>query len=793
MEATTSKPVRSITLILVDWQCYEQRRTLMRAQSQWRSCGWNPQVEFADSRYTDLNASGDDVASLIRQSDSDLIAIVDNGFVPDQHLVSWLANNLGDESEVHTIYHRNRANKRTTNFFLWMYSFLTKLLLRISKTQFKPGIVLFRRDQELLDWTAGSDEFSSTTLLALARLHGRKIHETELSPRQPLTEPIKTRHVNREMANCLRFWWNRIMFPCQSGLSRDPGIRKTELRNPAPGPVARSLGWAALIVATLAVMSLNLGFPFFEPDEARNAQLALNIFQSGEWNTLTLAGDRYWDKPPLLAWATATSMHWFGVNEFSARLPGNLAAILTVLLTLGIGQRLLGFRAALLSGFLLLASSAFVFSGRFITMDSGLTMCSTIALLAGYQAIFRRQFSLGWWMLAATAVGLGMLCKGPVILVLCLPPLIAASWLAENRALLAPRMWIWGTAIIALIAGPWYLATAFVHPDFLSYFFWTHHVVRYADAFNHAQPFWFYIPVILIGMFPASLMIPSTIRKLTTRRGESRLVRPPEVGYLLLSSVWIIGFFSLSQSKLPTYILPACPLICLLMGWVIDSTVFAKTSRLPHWLKVAPVQAGAAMILLIVLIQLGLLFWFNETRGATVFTLFVPLVLSLVWWTSSRSQARPDIAWSGLALIAIVFSIYGIGRLAPKVAESRSTHMAALEIRSQPEFDAAKVIFFGREDYGASFTLPKRDIVSFQPAEMNEMCEYLYEHPTAVIVSSDDVIENLRVALDWHIELNENTEHRHLYTSRKGNIRSARLAQIERQQAAREKRRSSLK
>jgi dolichol-phosphate mannosyltransferase len=787
MEAHPSKSGRSLTLILVDWQNYEERRTIMRSQSQVHSFGWIPHVEFADSRYTDAKASGDDVASLIRQSDSELIAIVDDGFVPEKHLLTWLAD-FNCNSEVHTIYHRNRANNRVTNFILQICSLLTKLLLRVGKTRFKPGMAVFKRDQELIDWVAGTDDFDMTRLLALARLHGRKIHEAELSPRQPPTEPIKTRHVNREMADCIRFWWNRIMFPNTSAVSNvlkpDDG---TGLR------LTRAMGWATLIAATLAVLSFNLGFPLFEPDEARNAQLAMNILQSGEWNTLTLAGERYWDKPPLLAWATAMSMSWFGVSEISARLPGNLAAILTVLFTLGLGQRLLGFRAALISGFLLLASGTFVFSSRFVTMDAGLTMCTTLALLAGYLAVFRQPHSLVWWILAAVAMGTGMLIKGPVIVVLCLPPLIAASWLTGNRTLLQPRMWIWLTMVMLLIAGPWYLATALVHPEFVGYFFWTHHVVRYADGLNHSQPIWFYIPVILVGMFPASLLIPTMIRNVTTRRHDCRLTRPVEVGFLLLSAAWIIGFFSLSQSKLPTYILPACPLICLMAGWVVDSVVFGRESRLPHWLKVAPVRAGGLIIGLIVLIQLVLLFWFGETRGALVFTVVLPAILLLVWRMSSRIDAMPGVAWSGLAMIAIAFSVYAVDRLAPEVAETRSIQLAAHELRSRPEFEDSKVIFFGREDYGASVRLPKPDLVSFETAEMNAMCEYLYEHPTSIIVSSDKVIENLRVALDWHIELSKIAGNRHLYVSRQSNIRSARLTQIERQKAARESRRSLVK
>ena len=215
-----------------------------------------------------------------------------------------------------------------------------------------------------------------------------------------------------------------------------------------------------------------LGFALFEPDEARNAQLALNVVESGQWLSLTLNQEPYWDKPPFQIWAIAASYQTFGVNQFSTRLPGAIAALLTVLMTVMLGKRLVGFRAAALGTFLLLITAGFLFTGRYVTMDAALTASTTATLLLGFLAI-RDRMSKPIAVAAGIACGIGVMTKGPVALVLCLPPLIAANWLLAKQPGRSKtrNRWAWFIVPAFLVAAPWFIATSVVHPDFLSYFF----------------------------------------------------------------------------------------------------------------------------------------------------------------------------------------------------------------------------------------------------------------------------------------------------------------------------------
>ena len=98
-----------------------------------------------------------------------------------------------------------------------------------------------------------------------------------------------------------------------------------------------------------------------------------------------------------------------------------------------------------------------------------------------------------------------------------------------------------------------YQGAAIIHPEFIVHHLWKHHIVRFSDAFNHREPFWYYFIGIFLFMFPASYLIPSVTKFLTSRKPENRLLRTGEHGFLFLTAVWIICFFSISESKEPAH------------------------------------------------------------------------------------------------------------------------------------------------------------------------------------------------------------------------------------------------
>ena len=349
----------------------------------------------------------------------------------------------------------------------------------------------------------------------------------------------------------LPFLWSRILFP---------GVA------PACGPWR----WQPLLGLALlsgALLYPCLSFYLFEPDEGRYAQIPREMLERGDWIVPTLQDEPYLDKPPLFYWLVMAAYAVCGYHAWAARLVPALAIHACVLTTYLLGRRLLGERAARWGAALLTVAPAFLGMGRLLLLDGLLTLWVTLALFAAFLAQRGPRLHGGWWLTAALACGLGVLTKGPVALLLALVPLVVYRRLTRVRSSeLGWRPWLVLASVVLAVALPWYIAACCRLPDFARHFLWQHNVLRFVQPFDHNQPVWFYVPILVGGLLPLTLLAPWWLRFLLASRNAIARQRCPELGYLLLASLWCIAFFSLSGSKLPTYILPAFAPLCLAAG-----------------------------------------------------------------------------------------------------------------------------------------------------------------------------------------------------------------------------------
>ena len=701
----------------------------------------------------------------------------------------------------------NNCNKQTQpnaipRLLFKLYSFLIRFLLKVNKTEFDYGLTIFQKDQLCdipdlykslpMDLPADQSREGHNTLnqfvtetLSRARLHRLSVTEArieQLNIADTATTPSLPQTLKAIQRGC-RFWWNSIMFPVSL---KESSVRRYKTYE-------RFLGTVGLLLIAAIVFFNSLNYPLFEPDEARNAQLALNVIESGQWMSLTLAEENYWDKPPLQMWAIAASYKIFGVSPLATRLPVAVASMFTILATLLLGKKLLGYRGSWFGGLLLLLTTGFVCVSRYVTMDASLTAMSTIMLLSTYLAVtngFKRHYAV----LASIACGLGILIKGPVIGVLCLPPLILFFWLSPIQKRLPRRWWMWFSIPAFLVSAPWFIATAWIHPDFLTYFFWKHHVVRFSDAFNHREPFWYYLVGIFIFMFPASYLIPSLIKFLTSRRPENRFLRTREQGFLLLASLWIIGFFSISESKLPTYIVPSFPLICLLMGGLLDRKLFSRQTD--EAIAQQTRQDGTAPAKLTWLVRTGrrapfeILFWFTiigiisvtllNSSNAPILTTgeFLTGLLIMVGLVTASYVYRQKVkvSWACFAATGLLVVTLSTHRLIPTISIDRSIHHAASQVKNTDEFNSAPIVFFGRETYGSAITLNSDDIVTFYSSEANSLARFIEKNPHTIVVAGENEMNILRHELPWTIEIEEREDARHLYVTRPQHTHPASVA-----------------
>lgn len=309
-------------------------------------------------------------------------------------------------------------------------------------------------------------------------------------------------------------------------------------------------------------------------DEPRYAQVAREMLDRHDWVTPTLQGKAWLEKPPLYYWQAMAAYRLFGVNDRSARLPAAFdAALLIVAIYLFLRALDPGSEV---DGALITAGCAgMVGFARGASTDMPLAAMLSVALLAWYYAHQHRS------RIALTVfyvfLALGTLAKGPVAVFLA--GLILATYIVLKRdwGAISYTLWIPGIVIFLAVAAPWFVAVQSRNPEFFRVFILEHNLGRFGqDLYHHRQPFWFYMPVLLLALLPWSmwfvLAIVERFRLIWVERREAWSNN--EDSWRLFLLIWLVvpvAFFSLSQSKLPGYILPAIPAGSLLVaGYLRD-------------------------------------------------------------------------------------------------------------------------------------------------------------------------------------------------------------------------------
>jgi 4-amino-4-deoxy-L-arabinose transferase-like glycosyltransferase len=322
---------------------------------------------------------------------------------------------------------------------------------------------------------------------------------------------------------------------------------------------------ALLTVLWLATLSAR---PLFNPDEGRYAEIPREMLEGGDWVVPHLNGLAYIEKPPLQYWATAVSYRLLGASEFAARLYSALTALAIILLVWSSARRLWSLEAAWRTAAVLAGMLMFVVLGQLLTLDMSLTFYMTLSLAGFLRAQQAAQPQARTWMIVAwVATGFGVLTKG--LIAAAVPTAVLMLYSAYSRDF-APwrRLYImWGLPIFLAITVPWHWLAARRLPDFLQFFFIHEHVARYLTPIaDRQEPWWFFIGVFLAGS------LPWTVPALRALGGGWRR-RTPAAGapfqtalFLWIWIVFIGVFFSLSDSKLMPYILPAMPALALLMA-----------------------------------------------------------------------------------------------------------------------------------------------------------------------------------------------------------------------------------
>jgi dolichol-phosphate mannosyltransferase len=514
---------------------------------------------------------------------------------------------------------------------------------------------------------------------------------------------------------------------------------------------------AALLGLGTSLFCTRLGSALLEPEETRYAEIPRQMLRQGRFVEPVWHGAPYYHKPPLLYWLVMGSYRLFGVHDWAARLPSALAAVATVLVIFAWGTRAAGPWAGFLGGLILCLSPRFVYQARMLTLDGLLTLWVTAALATAHLATARRTLRWRWWLLSALACGLGLLTKGPVALALIAPPVVLYRALDRQAARFRPAAWLAYLAVAAGVAGPWYLAVAAFDPGAAAAFFWQHNVQRYVAPLDHTRPFWFYLPGLVLGTLPWSLLLVPLTRLLWQCPPEGRAPPMTHVGFCLLAALWSLLFFSASGCKRAGYILPCLPPLALALGSFLAQTLsWVAVCERPQGAPGARFGWGQAALFTAILLGVGgsvaaVLTGIWPT-AAGVLTAGLLGVCGLAVLVRGPRLALPA-AWGLSALTMLGLLLVAITQIDPGYHRKFGLRGQVRRHRDLAANGRLPVLCYPHRWDSVSFYLQRDDVRAYDPPHRAEMVAELQARPEALVfVKSDHSLRELVRALPPSLE-----------------------------------------
>jgi len=363
-------------------------------------------------------------------------------------------------------------------------------------------------------------------------------------------------------------------------------------------------GWIVLAAVWLATIQIR---PMLDPDEGRYAEIPREMVATGNWVTPRLDGLKYFEKPALQYWATAAVYSLVGLSNWSSRLWTVALGFGCLPLIYAWVARLYDRRSALAAVALLAMSPYFGIVGHLDLLDAGFTfwMCATVfAFLLAQCAPARSPKERGWMLVCWGAAALAVLSKGIVVLVLAGGTLILYS-LAEWDFRPWRRMhFLLGVPLMLALAAPWFILVSLRNPDFAPYFFIHEHFQRFlTKEAERVEPGWYFLVILALGALPWLLPLGRAAVQAWRDSGSTFGFKP--LKFLLIFCTVVLVFFSISDSKLATYILPMFPPLAAF-------TAVARTDRPDRRFLARCTRAAAGLTLFL---AGGLLLYSRHRNG----------------------------------------------------------------------------------------------------------------------------------------------------------------------------------
>jgi len=496
-----------------------------------------------------------------------------------------------------------------------------------------------------------------------------------------------------------------------------------------------------IILLLLPLYFLNLGnSSLWDLDEGVYAEMAREMVLRDDYINTFFNYQVRFDKPPLVLWITAFFYNVFGISEFTARLGIVFFSLLNLIIIYLFAEKLFNQRTATLSVLIMGTSFQYLIQSRIFYMDVPLTFLITLSLYLFYLAYKEdRRF----YLLAAVALGLGTLVKGPVAL--GLPGLIILIYLGPVKFIKEFKYkWTYLSMFIyLLIALPWHILLWNNYgSQFLDTYFGYHMFTRFSQAIeSHGGPWYYYLAVIFLGLFPWSAFLPWQVGLIKNKWKEKK----DAFKFLLSWFLLILVFFSIASTKLPGYILPTYPVLVFLIAYWWDNIIDKKLAGKKYIFS-------SSIIILIGLILLSALFYLREDvinnyqQYIEIYELlfFFPLVfiiggvLALLMTIKIRRPERSFIVYLIISYISLLILIMAV---IPGIDQAKPIKILTQPVREYKQKDIAVASAMQME--AASTVYYTQREVKFISG-MKELRTFLDHNPRVFILADEADYQELK-------------------------------------------------
>lgn len=448
------------------------------------------------------------------------------------------------------------------------------------------------------------------------------------------------------------------------------------------------LPYAALALICFGLFFFRLGSePLIGLDESLYGECSREMFVSGNYLVPSVNGTQFFDKPPLVYWTQAASMHIFGINSLAVRLPSALSALLLISLIVYLGSRLYNRRAGLFAGFIAASTMLTMALARMCLMDQMFTLtiaASLGAFLLAYLELTPRWSYLIFW----TAMALSVMVKGPAGAVLIVTTVLAFLLIKRDIRAVKKIMPLPGLMIFFAIAMPWYmLVQKETGGTFLKEFIIHQNIQRaMGKDFHHNLPFYSYLPIYLVGFFPWSIFMPLAWKDSVKLKSSSK-----EDSASLFIAVWIaaiVVIFSVSKSKLPSYIYPVFPPSALLIGYIWHKTAeIGKLGSIRRYTFAALIMStivSAAMVFSQKFLNDPIPGLSNALIPMGVF-LFLGTLLAFILLVKRRVTAALAALCGGMACFLMVAMLVGLPIASTSLSEPMLKIAEVVKVEATPK------------------------------------------------------------------------------------------------------------